>query len=364
MRRRSFLIDPADLSRVARRTRGKRIAWLARIAWIAIVAPVASTLAATTLAPRVACAGSLRFFGHGGSTGDGFVFPDRVKIPSAPPAAINVGAGDFTLEFFLRATSAENPNGGVACGPGVAWVNGNIVVDRDRYAQGRKWGVSLLDGRIAFGVSSTNADYTLCGNQIVLDEAWHHVAVDRRSSDGRMRIWIDGVLDASAPGGPGMPSGDVSYPAGAIPGNFCSPDGGSGSLSCANSDPFLVLGAEKHGFAGINYSGALDELRISTNLRYSAAFQRPTAPFVNDATTAALHHLDETSGDTVADASGRGGTGTRYFGGSPPAGPVWQSDSPFPAPVPSISRLCLGLLLAALLASASAGFRRGLPPGD
>ncbi|MBY0398967.1 hypothetical protein K2X89_01640 [Myxococcota bacterium] len=135
------------------------------------------------------------------------------------------------------------------------------------------------------------------------------VAVDRRASDGRLRIWVDGAVDAQAAGGSGMPYGDVSYPVGGVPGSFCSPDGGAGNAPCTASDPFLVLGAEKHGFDGINYSGSLDEVRLSSMLRYSAAFAAPTSPHAADPATAALYHFDETSGDVVADASGRGGIG-------------------------------------------------------
>jgi hypothetical protein len=336
-----------------------RCAGTARAARRTSAAATLLALALCVIASPPATAQSLRFFGHGGSPGDDFVFPDRVKITSTPPAAVNIGAGDFTIEFFLRATAADNPNGGVACGFGIAWVNGNILVDRDRFNQGRKWGISLLDGAIAFGVSSDASDYTLCGSALVLDDAWHHVAVDRRASDGRMRIFIDGALDAETPAVSGLPSGDVSYPASGVPGAFCSPDGGSGSSPCSNSDPFLVFGAEKHGFSGINYSGSLAEVRLSNTLRYSGPFARPDALFAPDGATAALYHFAEGSGATTADASGQGGTGTLFFGGSPPAGPIWQPDSPFAARLPAFPAGALVALGGALVGVASAHFRNG-----
>ena len=82
----------------------------------------------------------------------------------------------------------------------------------------------------------------------VLDNQWHHVAVQRRRSDGFLSLYVDGTLQASADG----PDGDVSYPDNGVPGNFC---GGP----CTNSDPFLVLGAEKHdaGAAFPSYEGLL-----------------------------------------------------------------------------------------------------------
>lgn len=285
-------------------------------------------------AAGTANAASLRFFGHGGSPDDGFVFPDRVSIDIEPQVPADVGATDFTVEFWLRGLLADNPNPAVTCGYGVAWVNGNIIIDRDRFNQGRKWGISLMAGRVAFGVSNEVLDYTLCGTRLVLDGAWHHVAVQRRLADGRMWIWVDGQLDAQGPMPPEAgPQGDVSYPDALPPGEYCSPDGGSGNLTCL-SDYTLVFGAEKHGFSGICYSGWLDEVRLSTQLRYAAPFVRPNAPFTNDAATAALYHFDEGIGEEVADAAtatGGPSTGRIQYGGAAPAGPVWSGDSPFNA---------------------------------
>jgi hypothetical protein len=287
-------------------------------------------------------AASLRFRGHGGSAGDNFVFPDRVKIWSAPPAAANVGATDFTIEFWMRATADENPNPAQACGFGIAWTNSHIVIDRDRYNQGRKFGIGILGGAIAFGASSDVTDYTLCGTANVLDGAWHHVAVGRRFADGRMWIWVDGGLDATGPAS-GGPAGDLSYPAAAVPGLHCSPDGGGGTSSCQNSDPYLVFGAEKHGYSGINYSGWLDEVRLSNVLRYTAPFARPSQAFTPDAQTAALYHFDEGMGAQLLDASGGGSHGQIFFGGEAPPGPEWSSDD---QPTDIAGFTAAGLILA------------------
>ena len=316
------------------------------VCWTAIAGALA-----LTLLPLLAQAQSLRFRGHGGSPGENFVFPDRVKILSLPPAAVNVGAGDFTIEFFLRALVADNPNGGFACGFGIDWVNSNILIDRDRFGQPRKIGIGLLDGAIAFGAGDDFVDYTLCGSMPVADGLWHHVAVARRASDGRLFIWVDGVLDAEGPA-VGGPSGDMRYPPGAVPGSFCSPDGGSGASSCENSDPYLVFGAEKHGFSSINFSGWLDEVRLSNTLRYTAPFAPPDQPFDPDADTAALYHFDEGTGSVAADAVAGGSDGEIFFGGSPPAGPEWSADSPFASGVPALGPaglfgLGLGLAVAA-----------------
>ena len=183
------------------------------------------------------------------------------------------------------------------------------MFDRDRYNQDRKFGISL-------------GDMTLCSDVSVLDGAWHHVAFARRRSDGFLWIFIDGVQIASGDG----PDGDVSYPDDGVPTDNC---GGP----CIDSDPFIVIGAEKHD-AGPQYpsfGGYVDELRLSSVLRYQADFAVPTNPFTADAETVALYHLDEGDGTTVADQSGAlGGPSDGYVVvGGIRGVPHWATDSPF-----------------------------------
>lgn len=286
-----------------------------------ILAALIVCLAAAT-SPVLAAGHSLLFNG----TGAGDV--DRVKIRVDDPAtslagpAADVGAADFTIEFWLK-TVAGNTAPAVTCGANAAWINGNIVIDRDRFNQDRKFGVSLAGGLVVFGVSGDGTgDRTLCGTTTVADGAWHHIAVQRRRSDGRMWIFVDGNLDAQVDG----PDGDVSYPDNGTPGNFC---GGP----CVNSDPFLVLGAEKHdaGPAFPSFHGYLDELRISNALRYSATFSRPRAPFVPDAVTAALYHFDEGFGTVAYDiAVAPGGRSAGAIARATAGGyPQWSLDTPF-----------------------------------
>jgi Concanavalin A-like lectin/glucanases superfamily len=221
-----------------------------------------------------AAGGSLRFRGNGVRAPN----QDRVKIRIDNPAVpADVGATDFTLEFWMKAIASENTAGALSCGADHNWIYGNIVFDRDRYNQDREFGLSIANGRFIFGVSGNGTgERTICGATSVLDNVWHHVAVQRRRSDGQMWLFVDGVLEAQAAG----PGGDVSYPDNATPGNFCGPGGsGNGSQPCTN-DPFLVIGAEKHDAGALypSYSGFLDEVRLSSVLRYptSGGFARPT----------------------------------------------------------------------------------------
>lgn len=264
---------------------------------------------------------SLRFYG----TGQGDV--DRVKIRiddetnNQPGPPVDVGSQDFTIEFWMKASAANNSAGAISCG-GYDWINGNIIVDRDRYNQPRAFGVSIAGGVFVFGVITGSGSETICGSTSVLNDAWHHIAVQRRRSDGRLWLFVDGANQAEADG----PDGDLSYPDNGVPGNYC---GGP----CDFSDPFLVIGAEKHdaGSAYPSYDGYFDELRISSSLRYTTPFATPTGPFASDNDTLGLYHFDEGTGTDALDTSGASGGPTNgvLSVGGPANGPTWSTDAPF-----------------------------------
>lgn len=263
---------------------------------------------------------SLRFYGHG--TGD----IDRVKISiDNPVRPADVGATDFTFEFWMKANAGEN-TGVASCNQNGGWITANIIIDRDVYGAGDygDYGIALSNGRIAFGVSVGSTGTTLCGATNVADGAWHHIAVTRDRNNGNMQLYVDGQLDGQASG----PAGDSSYRDGR-------------TTSFPNSDPFLVIGAEKHdaGSQYPSYRGWVDEIRLSNAIRYSTNFARPTVPFLTDAQTVALYHMNEGPAGactgTVIDSSGASGgpsNGTCNYGGSAPAGPVYSTDNPFPPP--------------------------------
>lgn len=287
--------------------------------WVALLCLGAASADAT----------SLRFHGFGDQSVDRVMIAvdDPLDPGDEPGPPVDVGASDFTIEFWIRGLLSENPSTAVPCGTGDGWIYGNMVFDRDRAEPGgRDWGVSLSEGRVAFGV--TNRAFqsnTLCGFTNVLDGDWHHVAVQRRESDGILWIWVDGSLDGTDWG----PVGDVSYPGDEAPGGT-----NCGGGPCLASDPYLVIGAEKHdaGSGFPSFSGWIDEVRVSNVARYLQPFLRPTTPFTPDASTAALYHFDEGAGDTLADASGAPGgpsPGVRHFGGTPVAGPEWSAQTPF-----------------------------------
>ncbi len=283
-------------------------------------------------------AGSLRF----GGTGSGDL--DRVKVSiDGPPRSADVGL-DFTLEWWMRATFADNNTPPCTAGQiGLdGWRNNaNILFDRDVSGSGDfgEYGVSLRGGRIAFGVAVGGTGETLCGSTNVADNAWHHIAVTRRASDGQLRIFIDGNLHATGTG----PTGDISYRDGRTP---SSPN-----------DPFLVIGAEKHdvGAPSFSYRGFLDEIRLSSQVRYAATFARPRHNLLTDASTVLLFHFDEMSGNRIFDESGAAGGpshGVRQFTA---AGPVWSTENPPIQIATQFSRFPLASTLISPVAIANAG---------
>jgi hypothetical protein len=261
---------------------------------------------------------SVRFYGS--DTNDG----DRVKIPlglidsngrmttSYPINLVNV----FTIEFWMKATASNN--NAPACSNG--WYTGNIILDRDVFGAGDYggYGVAICDQRIVVGVSVSSDDRLLIGSTVVTDGLWHHIAITRAES-GQIRLFIDGQLDGEVNGAVGR----IDYRE-------------HRTTSYPNSDPYLVLGAEKHDYPGSRYySGLLDDLRFSNVVRYTTTFVRPTTPHPLDADTVALYRFDEGSGVRIGD-SASGGVNTGEL--KPRAGGAaqhWSTDTPFSGTAPT-----------------------------
>lgn len=230
--------------------------------------------------------GAVRFFGSGSAATPN---RDRVNIQiddnvaGAASTAADVGAGSFTVEFWIRGSASANDaplgswNAG-ASNAGIAWTEGNVVVDRDIYTttsqagDHRDWGISLLGGRVAFGTGfgqgpSPDTEATLIGNRTVVTaggDSWFHIALVRDAATGFKSIYINGELDVSSNVHPS--NDDLSYPDQGLINNYSA------------FNPFLVIGAEKHDFPGSRYySGYFDELRLwniaRTGAQISSDFQ-------------------------------------------------------------------------------------------
>lgn len=156
----------------------------------------------------------------------------------------------------MKASATDNS--APACPSG--WYTGNIIIDRDVFGAGDygDYGIAVCNQRVVVGVSVGSDDRLLTGATIVTDGQWHHIAITRTES-GQVRLFVDG-----------QPDGVLAGPAGRIDYRL------NRTTSYPASDPYLVLGAEKHDYPGSrHYNGWLDDLRISRVARYTDAFSPP-----------------------------------------------------------------------------------------
>lgn len=266
--------------------------------------------------------GSLRFYGYGRDN------VDRVRIQLDNPAdsaagpAVDVGEGEFTIEFWLKGSASDNNAPAQDCLPTTDWNGGHVVLDGARKV-GDGYGVALFAGKPYLFVGLGRDSVLMCAEASVLDDAWHHVAFQRSASTGQVWLFVDGQVEGVAYG----PTGDLSVPDDHVPATDCGPE--ANPIPCEN-DPYLVLGAEKHdlGLQNPSFSGSLDELRVSTVMRYDGAFELKTRRFGSDESTAALYHFDEGEGTVLGDSSDNATDGELLVGGTP-SGPEWSEESPF-----------------------------------
>lgn len=276
---------------------------------------------------------SLRF--HGNGVND----IDRVKIRVNPQVPADIGVGNFTIEFWMKALPGDyipqRFEGGGLTGAicntqdSESWINGDIILDRALWQNLSfgEFGLSMFPSGLAFGVLRGGVGGAgICGSVAVNDAVWHHIAITRNGSTGAITLYVDGALDAQGTG----PSGNISYDDNRA--LSASPPVPS-TVDRPNVEPFLVIGAEKYSLGDRypSFSGWLDELRLSNSVRYTgASFIPPTQPFSPDANTLALYHFDEGAGDTIGDVL-LTSPGVRSFGsgGARPQGPEWSIDSPF-----------------------------------
>ena len=85
-----------------------------------------------------------------------------------------------------------------------------------------------------------------------------------------------------------------------------------------STKPFYIGSVEGQGDI---FTGPVDEVRLSNAVRYTTAYTVPPAAFSPDANTLGLWHLDEGSGTTASDATGRAN-------GTLVGGAAWSTDSP------------------------------------
>lgn len=249
----------------------------------------------------------MRFFGTGSNGQDRLRFriDDDQPGPDAS-APCDVGAGEFSFEFWIQGTLADNPLPGGTGDQSFAdrsWRNGHIVLDRGILAGSeREFGVSIAGGHVRFGTGRGDgpaqdaAPNTLEGSTNVLDGAWHHVVVSRLLPNGFKIIVVDGVLDFASP--PNASTADLSYPNDGLP------------VTAHPLDAWLVFGADKFDTTPGQraFKGRLDEVRAwrwrRTPAAINADFMRVIPP--DSPGLVASWRFEEGAGTIVHDSSAVG----------------------------------------------------------
>ncbi|MES2920761.1 MAG: rhamnogalacturonan lyase B N-terminal domain-containing protein [Verrucomicrobiota bacterium] len=155
---------------------------------------------------------------------------------------------DFTVALWMKATGTG--------GTGTQWWSGDGMVDGEVNGSAADWGLSLLNGKVAFGIGAT--DITFASTSNVNDGQWHHVAATRKSTGGAIQIYVDGSLQTS----------------------------GTGPAGTRTAPPSLRIGSLQTGAAASFFNGGLDGVRLYNKVLTateiaaisSAGLQTPAAP--------------------------------------------------------------------------------------
>ncbi|MCW1922275.1 PQQ-dependent sugar dehydrogenase [Luteolibacter arcticus] len=143
----------------------------------------------------------------------------------------NVAPNDFTVSFWMRTTRAfpvtANPPAGLA----IIHADSGGPTNDFLIAGTRENGISRISFQTGNALGTPNQ--ILHATSPVDTGAWVHVACTRVKSSGEMKIYINGVLEATR----------------------------SGSVDTLNANGVLCIGATP-GNAGTSYEGDLDQIRI------------------------------------------------------------------------------------------------------
>ena len=156
---------------------------------------------------------------------------------AATDAAMNLPAGDFTIEAWVRFATKNN--------------NSPTLVERFR-AAGGGWRLQASTFSISFATTTSGGTNDRVSSKASRNlNQWYHIAVTRQGST--FRLFVDGALVSTG----------------------TDPN----AIASSASTPISVGGSSAYGSAA-TLSGLIDDLRITVGTaRYTAAFTPPTAAF-------------------------------------------------------------------------------------
>jgi hypothetical protein len=192
---------------------------------------------------------------------------DSVRISSPPPALIDWWTGDFTIEYWIRATSFTQAGSGNA-----SVVAGNMSATTTF----NYWSFGpISNGTVRFYYFNGSAQSITTATTLSTN-TWHYLAFVKSGSG--LNIYINGVRSAT----------------GAVVG---TPQSSTSTEFCIGQ------------YNNVSFDGYIDELRITKNIgRYVSTFQPRTTPFPTTTSNTGdlyypsvslLLHMDGSNGSTT-----------------------------------------------------------------
>lgn len=163
-----------------------------------------------------------------GKFGTALAFDGSGELVSMP----NVATGDFTISFWLRTTQEFQATNAPPSGRAVVTADSPGPTNDFMIAGTRSGGIDRLSFQTGHA-GGVQPNSIIHGTSPVNTGEWVHAAFTRHRASGEMRLYVNGILEAS----------------------------GTGSTSALDANPILSFGGNPAG-AATSFQGDIDEFRI------------------------------------------------------------------------------------------------------
>lgn len=125
-------------------------------------------------------------------------FQEQIPLREGTLLPLDLTDG-FTIAYWLNVSPEQGRNGG--------WDAGKAILTAAATSEDglSAYGISLTGNRISFGVGASSIRSTLSVN----DGKWRHIAATRCSETGKLRLYVNGRLEAEGSGNAGS-TGDIN----------------------------------------------------------------------------------------------------------------------------------------------------------